>query len=116
MSTYTVRAERELRRLYRDIDLLDVPQLPDWESVPFRPDASTITYELRDGTWYVKATVFGPLVAGTPGHRRTWADFQHDPSNGPPEHWPPWLQQTADQLHPARPGGWPGDDPEGSYL
>ncbi|MCU1614521.1 MAG: hypothetical protein JWO98_2061 [Frankiales bacterium] len=32
------------------------------------------------------------------------------------EHWPAWLVHHAEANHPDRPGGWPGDDPEGSYL
>jgi hypothetical protein len=79
---------------------------------------ATLAYEHHQGEagepdyWTVGALVFGTTPDGYSRRvRLPSADrdgIEHD--------WPAWLREWADRLHPARPGGWPGDDPEGSYL
>lgn len=69
----------------------------------------------RGARWLAEMAIGGRFTAeGDDVH----AALRYDPCNGVPgyEAWPEPLALIADQLHPDRPGGWPGTDPEGSYL
>ena len=93
-------------------------QLDDWQS-PFYVHSATLAFtSLVDdvgGRWIAEMAIGGRFTAaGDDVH----AQLHYDPCDGMPafEAWPEALALIADQLHPDRPGGWPGSDPEGSYL
>jgi hypothetical protein len=84
------------------------------QQADFVPDAAILSYQLHGRAWMADAQVYGSTSDGS----REDAYFAHDPGDGDDvtDVWPGWLQLLAEQCHPGRPGGWPGSDPEGSYL
>ena len=96
-------------------------QLDDWQS-PFYVHSATLAFtSLVDdvgGRWVVEMAIGGQRTPDPDDAYQVYAQLRYDPCAGIPaaEAWPAALALIADQLHPDRPGGWPGSDPEGSYL
>jgi hypothetical protein len=115
MST-TVTKRSEQHEVCVDLDVSDVPVIDDRKALrtkyPIRPHLVRLTYTRGSGEWTARARVYGSPVKA-PTLLNGWADYS---SRCRFHEWPDWLREVADQQHPARPGGWPGDDPEGSYL
>lgn len=108
-------APRERHEVHVEFKVTGAPIINDKQALctkyPITPSIAKLTYERRGDRWIVAATVYGLPVGG--GLLNGWAIFR---SWHRFDEWPEWLRELADQQHPARPGGWPGDDPEGSYL
>ena len=93
------------------VEVVGAPVLHSRLGGDMTPSSAHLTYtKVGAGRWLVRARVYGRPVRGA-GLLNTWEDFRGDPDG-----WPVWLCGVADQRHPERPGGWPGTDPEGSYL
>lgn len=79
---------------------------------PILPHKALIHYaSYNDRPWRIRVTVYGSAA----DRQRLINGFAEYDSHGL-EGWPDWLRSLVDQQHPDRPGGWPGDDPFGSYL
>jgi hypothetical protein len=106
---------RERHEVHVELEVTGAPVIDDKGALctkrPIVPSIAKLTYERHGDRWTVAATVYGLPVGG--GLLNGWAVFR---SWRRFEEWPEWLRTLADQQHPSRPGGWPGDDPEGSYL
>lgn len=121
--TYAVneRADRTTRHVRLEAKVEGVPEIRKGEGLvtryPIAPNLARVTYvQVDGGPWRITATVYGRQTAGF-SLMNGWAEYVYRSDSGTgAESWPDWLRALADQEHPDRPGGWPGDDPEGSYL
>ena len=106
---------RERHEVHVELEVTGAPVIDDKQALctkqPIVPSIAKLSYQRDGDKWTVAATVYGLPPRG--GLLNGWAVFR---SWYRFEEWPEWLRVLADQQHPARPGGWPGDDPEGSYL
>lgn len=109
----TVRTRRETHEVQLTVDVTGAPSLGyqgKRDHLELIPDVARITYLCHGERWVTYAVVYGLPTSGSK-LLKGWANLVGDPAD-----WPDWLRELADQQHPARPGGWPGDDPSGSYL
>lgn len=116
--TYTVTTRSDRREVVIEADVSGAPVIDNKRDLetkhPITPDKVRLTYTRYGGRpWHVRATVYGKQSGPFASLMKGWAVYA---TNGGVDHWPDWLRALADQQHPRRPGGWPGDDPEGSYL
>ena len=101
----TVIAERQERLWKITADVAGFPPIDCYVPVQVR-----LLYHLRGQEWEYRAWV-ECQHPDRPHMRRTF-DFKHRELF----RWPTRVMMLADQLHPDRPGGWPGADPDGFYL
>lgn len=115
---YTVTKRGDLRKVTVEAEVTGATVIDSKRDLstkhPITPNFVRLTYaRYGDAPWGVCATVYGRQSGPLASLMNGWAEY----ANGlGVEHWPDWLRCLADQEHPDRPGGWPGDDPEGSYL
>lgn len=116
--THKIRNRSETHEVFINADVTGAPVLVD-DRPPHRavePSAVHLTYTRREEVWSLHARVYGLPTSGS-RLMNDWINLHYLPARGDvPEVLPVWLRSIADELHPARPGGWPGTDPEGSYL
>ena len=114
MATATVTRRTETHEVRVEVDARGMPSIVARPSMrEIRPETVQLAFSSYGAGWSVRATVLGLTADG----RQDWANFGFDRAHDDhPHDWPEWLAAAADEQHPARPGGWPGDDPEGSYL